>query len=81
MQRRDAEQIKAAAASTGLEEADFIRQATLLHALEMEQHMSLTILPIATLEAFKAAVEAPGKVVSGLAATAGSVVGILKDAR
>ena len=81
MHRRDAERIKAAAAATGLQEADFVRQAALPHAREVEQRMSIAILPIATLESFKAAVEAPDKVVPGLAATAGSVPGILKDAR
>ena len=78
-QRRDAERIKAAAAARSLQEADFTRQAALLHAQEMEQRLSLTILPIATFEAFKH-IEAPDKVARGLAATAGSVAGILKDA-
>ena len=72
MHRRDAEWIKAAAAARDLKEADFIRQAALLHARKMELHMSLTMLPIETLEAFRCAVEAPGKVVLDLAATAGS---------
>ena len=80
MHRADEERIKAAAAATGLQEADFIRQAALLRAYEVEQRMSLSILPIDAFEAFKAAVEAPGKVVPGLARAAEASKGLLKDA-
>ena len=37
MHRADEERIKAAAAATGLQEADFIRQAALLRAQEVER--------------------------------------------
>ena len=60
MHRADEERIKAAAAATGLQEADFIRQAALLRAQEVEQRMSLSILPTEAFEAFRAAVEGPG---------------------
>ena len=39
MHRTDEERIRAAAAATGLQEADFIRQAALLRAQEVEQRM------------------------------------------
>jgi len=80
MHRADEERIKAAAAATGLQEADFIRQAALLRAHEVEQRMSLSILPIDAFEAFKAVVEAPGQVVPGLARAAEVSKGLLKDA-
>ena len=42
--------------------------------------MSLSILPTEAFEAFRAAVEAPGKVVPGLARAAETSKGLLKDA-
>jgi uncharacterized protein (DUF1778 family) len=80
MHRADEARIKAAAAATGLQEADFIRQAALLRAQEVEQRISLSILPIDAFETFKATVEAPGKVVPGLAGAAKVSKGLLKDA-
>lgn len=80
LHRTDEERIRAAAAATGLQEADFIRQAALLRAQEVEQRMSLSILPVEAFDAFKAAVEAPGKVVPGLARAAEASKGLLKDA-
>lgn len=80
MHRHDEARIKAAAAATGLQEADFIRQAAILRAREVEQRMSLSVLPTEAFAAFKAAVDAPGKVVKGLAAAAKVSRGILKDA-
>ena len=80
MHRADEERIRAAAAATGLQEADFIRQAALLRAQEVEQRMNLSILPVEAFEAFKAAVEAPGKTVPGLARAAKATQGLLKDA-
>jgi uncharacterized protein (DUF1778 family) len=80
MHRADEARIKAAAAATGLQEADFIRQAALLRAHEVEQRMSLSILPIDAFEAFKAAVEEPGNVIPGLARAADASKGLLKDA-
>lgn len=46
MHRTDEERIRAAAAATGLQEADFIRQAALLCVQEVEQRISLSILPV-----------------------------------
>lgn len=80
MHRADEERIKAAAAATGLQEADFIRQAALLRAQEVEQRMSLSVLPVDAFDAFRAAIEAPGKVVPGLARAAEASKGLLKDA-
>jgi len=80
MHRADEERIRAAAAATGLQEADFIRQAALLRAQEVEQRMALSILPVDAFEAFKAALEAPGKIVPGLARAAKASQGRLKDA-
>lgn len=80
MHRADEERIRAAAAATGLQEADFIRQAALLRAQEVERRMSLSILPHETFEAFRNAVEAPGKKVPGLARAAEASKGLLKDA-
>lgn len=80
MHRTDEERIRAAAAATGLQEADFIRQAALLRAQEVEQRIALSILPIDAFEAFRSAVEAPGKVVPGLARAAEASKGLLKDA-
>jgi uncharacterized protein (DUF1778 family) len=80
MHRRDEARIRAAAAATGLQEADFIRQAALLRAEEVERRLSLSVLPVEAFDAFKAAVEAPGKVVPGLARAAEASKGLLKDA-
>ena len=80
MHRADEERIRAAAAATGLQEADFIRQAALLRAQEVEQRMALSILPQEAFAAFKAAVAAPGKVVPGLAQAMKASEGVLKDA-
>ena len=80
MHRTDEERIRAAAAATGLQEADFIRQAALLRAQEVEQRLSLSILPAEAFDAFKAAVEAPGRVVPGLAHAARASKGLLTDA-
>ena len=80
MHRADEARIRAAAAATGLQEADFIRQAALLRAQEVEQRMALSILPEEAFEAFKAAVAAPGKVASGLAQAIMASKGMLKDA-
>ena len=80
LHRTDEERIRAAAAAIGLQEADFMRQAALLRAQEVEQRLSLSILPTDAFEAFRAAVEAPGKVVPGLARAAKASRGRLKDA-
>ncbi len=80
LHRSDEERIRAAAAATGLQEADFIRQAALLRAQEVEQRLSLSILPVEAFDAFKAAVEAPGKRVPGLARATEASKGLLKDA-
>lgn len=80
MHRADEERIRAAAAATGLQEADFIRQAALLKAQEVEQRLSLSILPMAAFDAFRTAIDAPGRVVPGLAQAAEATKGLLKDA-
>ncbi len=80
LHRQDEARIKAAAAATGLQEADFIRQAALLRAQEVEQRISLSFFPIEVFDAFKAAVGASGKVVPGLARAAKASKGFLKDA-
>ncbi len=80
LHRADEERIKAAAAATGLQEADFIRQAALARAQEVEQRMSLSILPTEAFEAFQAAVGTSGKMVPGLARAAEASKGLLKDA-
>ncbi len=79
MHKQDEARIKAAAAATGLQEADFIRQAALLRAQEVERQLSLSILPQDAFEAFKAAVETPAKVQSGLRAAQSASKGLLKD--
>ena len=80
LHRADAERIRAAAAATGLHEADFIRQAALLRAQDVEQRVSLSILPVEAFGACKAAVDAPDPVVPGLARAAEASRGLLKDA-
>lgn len=80
MHRADEERIRAAAAATGLQEADFIRQAALLRVQEIEQRVSLSVLPVEAFDAFKGAVEASGKVVPGLQKAAEASKGLLKDA-
>ncbi len=80
LHRDDAVRIRAAAAATGLQEADFIRQAALLRAQEVERRLSLSILPTETFEAFQAAVAEPGKPVPGLVAAARKSKGRLIDA-
>jgi uncharacterized protein (DUF1778 family) len=80
LHREDEARIRAAAAATGLQEADFIRQAALLRAQEVERRLSLSILPAETFQAFQAAVAKPGKPVPGLAAAAKASKGRLTDA-
>jgi uncharacterized protein (DUF1778 family) len=70
LHRMDEARIRAAAAATGLQETDFIRQAALLRAQEVEQRLSLSILPQETFDPFTAAINAPGQVIPGLAHTA-----------
>ena len=76
----DEVRIRAAAAATGLQVADFIRQAALLRVQEIELHMSLSVLPVEAFDAFKAATKAPGKIVPGLRKAVEVSEGILKDA-
>ena len=59
---------------------DFIRQAALLRVQEIEQRMSLSVLPVEAFDAFKAATEAPGKFIPGLHSAAVASEGIIKDA-
>jgi uncharacterized protein (DUF1778 family) len=80
MHRADAERIKAAAAATGLQEADFIREAALARAQEVEQRLALSVLPTEAFEAFRAAIELPGQAVPGLARASEASAGLLKDA-
>jgi len=70
MHLADEKRIKDAAAIAGLREADFIRQAALLRAQEVERHVSLSILPVEAFDAFKSAIKASGRVVPGLARAA-----------
>jgi uncharacterized protein (DUF1778 family) len=79
LHRADEERIRAAAAATGLQEADFIRQAALLRAEEVERRMALSVLPEEAFAAFRVAVAAPGQVVPGLARAAAVAEGRLKD--
>jgi uncharacterized protein (DUF1778 family) len=79
MHRDDEARIKAAAAATGVQETDFIRQAALLRAQEVEQKLALSILPEAAFAKFRAAVDAPGQLIPGLAAAATSSAGQLSD--
>jgi uncharacterized protein (DUF1778 family) len=80
LHREDEARIRAAAAATGLQEADFIRQAALLRAQEVEQRLALSILPQDTFDAFRAAIDAQGKVIPGLARAAAGSKGLLTDA-
>jgi uncharacterized protein (DUF1778 family) len=79
MRPSDEKRIRAAAATVGLAEADFIRQAALRHVNDVERRSTMSILPDDIFEAFKHAVAAPGKVVPGLAKAAARSEGILKD--
>ncbi|MCC5967239.1 MAG: DUF1778 domain-containing protein [Natronohydrobacter sp.] len=80
LHREDEARIRAAAAATGLQETDFIRQAALLRAQEVEQRLALSILPQETFDAFTAAINAPGQVIPGLAHAAVGSKGLLTDA-
>lgn len=80
LHRNDEERIKAAAAAVGLQEADFIRQAALLRAEEIERRLALSSLPTEAFEAFRAAVTAPGKIIPGLTAAAKASEGRLQNA-
>lgn len=79
MRPSDEQRIKAAAATVGLNEADFIRQAALQQVCEVERRSTMSVLPADTFEAFKNAVYARGKVVPGLAEAAAQSEGILRD--
>jgi uncharacterized protein (DUF1778 family) len=80
LHRQDEARIRAAASATGLQEADFIRQAALRSAAEVERRLSLSVLPEAAFAAFRAAIDAPGRAVPGLGAAARASEGRLKDA-
>lgn len=79
LHRADEARIRAAAAATGLQEADFIRQAALLRAEEVERRQSLSVLPDEAFAAFRAAVDAPGRRVAGLAEAAEASESLLTD--
>lgn len=79
MRPSDEQRIKAAAATVGLNEADFIRQAALQQVGEVERRSTMSVLPIEAFEAFRNAVSAPGKAIPGLAEAAAQSEGILKD--
>ena len=64
--RSDAERISAAAGAMGMKVADFIRQAALLHAQNIEQRLTTSNLPIEVFEDFTAAANAKGRRVPGL---------------
>ena len=78
MHREDEALIELAASAEGLHVADFIRRAAILHAREVKRRMSLSVLPVETFKEFKAAVEAPGKTVPGLARAFEASEGLLK---
>ena len=80
MKPSDDARIRAAAASVGLSEADFMTQAALLHAADIERRSFHSILPAHQFAAFQEAVTSPGRASSGLTAAAKDVDGILKDA-
>jgi uncharacterized protein (DUF1778 family) len=80
MHRADEALIRAAAAASGLQEADFIRQAAIARARDVERQLSLSVLPTEAFDAFKAAISAPGTRVPGLAQAARMSKGRLKDA-
>lgn len=80
MRPSDESRIKAAAATVGLNEADFIRQAALQQVDEVERRSRMSVLPVEAFEAFKSAVSLPGKFIPGLAKAAAQAEGILKDA-
>lgn len=48
-------------------------------AQEHAQQLPVSILPVETFAAFKAAIEAPGKIVPGLARSVEASEGLLKD--
>lgn len=79
LRREDEARIKAAAAATGVQETDFIRQAALMRAQEVEQKLALSILPEAAFAKFRAAVDTPGRMIPELAAAGTSSAGQLSD--
>jgi uncharacterized protein (DUF1778 family) len=80
MHRQEEQRIRAAALATGVQEADFIRQAALRMAADVERRLSLSVLPTEAFEAFASAIEAPGRKVPGLAAAGKASEGLLKNA-
>lgn len=64
--RSDVERISSAAGTMGIKVADFIRQAALLHAQDIEQRLTTSNLPIEVFEDFTAAVNTQGRLVPGL---------------
>lgn len=62
----DADRISAAAGAMGMTVADFIRQAALLRAQDIEQRLTTSNLPDEAFEAFNVAVTAAGRQVPGL---------------
>ena len=80
MHRQDEQRIRAAALAMGIQEADFIRQAALHMAADVERRLSLSVLPVEAFEAFLSAIEAPGKKIHGLVAAAKASEGLLKNA-
>ncbi|SNR67921.1 hypothetical protein [Puniceibacterium sediminis] len=79
LHRRDEKPIRAAASTIGLQGADFIWQSAVLHVEQIGRRISLSVLPAEAFEAFRAALDVPGRVLPGPAATAAAWNGLFKD--
>ncbi len=66
----DCIRIKAAADAVGLQESDFIREAAIRHAEDVERRMMVTVLAQPAFDAFREALDAPAVALPGLAAAA-----------
>lgn len=82
LHRKDAALIESAASSAGLRESDFIREAVISRAQEVdeqERNMSVSVLPVDVFEKLSAELERPGKFIPGLARAAKAAERILKS--
>ena len=79
LRREDEKLIKAAAKAAGMRESDFIVQASLKQAEEVQRNVPVCRLPLEAYEAFKADVEAPGEIDPGLSQLMEESKGLLKN--
>jgi len=79
MRPSDEAKIRRAASAMGLSDTDFIVEAAMAKAAEIERRTRVTALPLEQFRAFEAALGGGGANVEGLRAAAAKTRGVLND--